>query len=111
VRALAVACPLFALAAPAAHAIDPVAATIDRTTGITSPPPAAMERAQDHLREQLGARALLQADPTAGTPRIVARLDGYLTQPSDRDPEAIALDYVREHAGAFGLDDSDLATL
>ena len=28
-----------------------------------------------------------------------------------RDPEAIALDYVRDHAAAFGLDGADLATL
>jgi extracellular elastinolytic metalloproteinase len=102
---------MLAVGAPAAHAIDPAAATVDRTTGLTGPPPAALERAQDRLRAELGARALLQVDPTAGTPRVVAQLDGHLTPPSPRAPEAIALDYVRAHGGAFGLDGSDLATL
>src|SRR4051794_8931227 len=70
-RALAAAALLSAVAAPSAHAIDPVAATVDRTTDPTGPPPAAMERAQDRLRRGLGSRALVQPDPTAGTPRIV----------------------------------------
>jgi extracellular elastinolytic metalloproteinase len=111
VRAFAAAATLLALGAPAAYAVDPEAAIVDRTTGLTGPPPAAMDRAQDRLRDQLGARALVQPDPTAGTPRIVARLDGFLTPPSNRAPEAIALDYVRDHAAAFGLDGADLSTL
>ncbi len=79
-RALAAAATALAIGAPAAEAVDPVAATVDRTTGVTDPPPA-MERAQDRLRNDLGARALVQPDETAGTPRIVARLDGFLTPP------------------------------
>jgi extracellular elastinolytic metalloproteinase len=110
-RALAAAVALVAFAAPTAEAADPVAATLDRTTGLTGPPPAALERAQDRLRRELGARALVQPDPTAGTPRIVARLDGFLTPASERDPEVIALAYVRDHAAAFGLDANDVAGL
>jgi extracellular elastinolytic metalloproteinase len=110
-RALAAAATLLAVAAPSADAVDPVAATLDRTAGLSGPPPAKLAQAQDRLRRDLGARALVQPDPTAGTPRIVARLDGFLTPPSRRDPADVALDYVRDHAAAFGLDGSDLATL
>jgi extracellular elastinolytic metalloproteinase len=109
--ALAVAAPILA-AAPIARAhTDGPAPTVDRTEQLRGSPPAALERAQKRLRDDLGALALVEPDPTAATPRIVARLDADLTGPSRRDPEAIALDYVREHLGAFGLDAADLATL
>ena len=43
--------------------------------------------------------------------RTVGRTDGLLTGPSSADPATVALDYVRAHADAFGLDGADLATL
>ena len=114
-RALAAAATLTAAAlatgAPA-RAADPVAATLDRTAEAAPAPVApATERARAQLRRSLGGRALLQSDRATGTPRIVARLDGFLTPPSDRRPVDVALGYVRAHADAFGLDAGDLRTL
>ena len=110
--ALAAVCSAGVLApGEAALGADPVGAVLDRTSTRSVDVPRATARAQDRLRRKLGARALLQPDPSTGTPRIVARLDGFLTSPSPRDPEMIALDYVREHVDAFGLDASDIAGL
>jgi hypothetical protein len=99
------------IAASQASAADPAGAVLDRTNdrpvGVTQQ----TARAQDGLRRTLGAWALVQSDPATGTARIVARLDGFLTAASPRDPESIALDYVREHADAFGLDAGAIASL
>ncbi len=50
-------------------------------------------------------------DPVTGTPHFVARLDGFLTEPSTDDPADVVLGYVREHPDVFGLDEDDLAGL
>jgi len=50
-------------------------------------------------------------DGMTGTPRLVARLDGFLTGPSRRSPEQVALGYVRLHLSALGLSRADLRTL
>ena len=52
--------------------------------------------------------ALLDIDPTTGTPRMLARLDGYLTGPSDGKPARIAMRFVRDNLAALGLERSDL---
>jgi extracellular elastinolytic metalloproteinase len=67
--------------------------------------------AQDALRRSLGLHGVVDVDPLTGTPRVVARLDGFLTGPSDRDAVDIALDYVRANEAVFGLDENDLAGL
>ena len=46
--------------------------------------------------------ALLDLDPSTGTPRLLGKLDGYLTKASDNSPRAITLSYVRQHAAALG---------
>jgi hypothetical protein len=109
VRASAAALAALSVAAPA-WAADPAATALDRTAAAPAPP-RTVAAAQDRLRRDLGARALLQKDPATATPRIVARLDGFLTGPSGRDPAAVALDYVGAHATAFGLDAAELAAL
>jgi extracellular elastinolytic metalloproteinase len=53
----------------------------------------------------------VEVDALTGTPREVARLDGFLTGPSDRGAKSVALDYVRAHARVFRLDADDLARL
>jgi extracellular elastinolytic metalloproteinase len=73
--------------------------------------PAGTPAARAALLDSLGLQGVFEADPVTGTPRVVARLDGFLTPPSGADPAAIALGYVREHAAAFGLEPADLATL
>jgi hypothetical protein len=66
---------------------------------------------QAALRTSLGAVAVVAVDPVTGTPRFVADLDGFLTEPSAADPADIVLGYVREHGDVFGLDEDDLAGL
>lgn len=56
------------------------------------------------LRGQLGAQGIVAIDAVTGTPRRVARLDGFLTAPSRKAPAKIVLDYVRAHAAVFGID-------
>src|SRR5688572_20088987 len=67
--------------------------------------------AQDALRRSLGLHGVVDVDPLTGTPRVVGRLDGFLTGPSDRDAVEIVLDYVRANPGVFKLDEDDLAGL
>ena len=50
------------------------------------------------------------ADPQTGTLRMVGRLDGFLTGASDRPASQVAMDYVRAHLRAFGLNRADLRT-
>lgn len=63
------------------------------------------------LRRSLGGQALVDIDPLTGTPRQVARVDGFLTAASTRPAASVALDYVRANRAVFGLSDADLATL
>jgi extracellular elastinolytic metalloproteinase len=67
--------------------------------------------AHDALRRALGPRGVLDLDPRTGTPRVVARLDGFLTGPSSRDAVDVVLDYVRARPGVFRLSEDDLAAL
>ena len=94
------------LAAPA-YAADP-----ERTAFDARPADAADAvpgQATRQLRRALGDQGLVSADPSTGTVRAAAKLDGALTRPSGRDGEDVALDYVREHARALGLARRDAA--
>jgi extracellular elastinolytic metalloproteinase len=62
------------------------------------------------LAQRLGVQGVVDADPTIGTLRFVGRLDGFLTGPSARPAETVAMDYVRGNLAAFGLSESDLRT-
>ena len=62
------------------------------------------------LRASLGRQAIVDIDGLTGTPRQVARLDGFLTGPSGKPAKTIALKYVRANLGAFGLTAADLAS-
>ncbi|MGH2997126.1 MAG: hypothetical protein ACRDM9_12500, partial [Gaiellaceae bacterium] len=73
--------------------------------------PAEPSNAQDALRRSLGLLGVVEVDSLTGTPRVVAKLDGFLTGPSSRDAKDVALDYVRAHADVFLLDAEDLAGL
>lgn len=72
--------------------------------------PASAAGAQS-LRQTLGSQGIFQIDRTTGTPRQVARLDGFLTGPSKAAPEKIARSYLAAHRQEFGLDAADLAGL
>ena len=72
---------------------------------------ASMRAAQAGLLHSLGFHGVVDVDRLTGTPRVVARLDGFLTGPMEGGAEEVALGYVREHADAFGLDAGDIAAL
>ncbi|WP_436523419.1 M36 family metallopeptidase [Actinoplanes sp. HUAS TT8] len=63
------------------------------------------------MRNTLGVQGIVDIDRATGTPRRVAKLDGFLTGPSRKKPTTIALDYVKAHPEVFGLDAAGLATL
>lgn len=82
-----------------------------RARGSAVIPDASVARAQRALANELGAQAVVDVDERTGTPRTVARLDGFLTGPSDAAPARVTLDYVRANLRAFGLSADDLAGL
>ncbi len=55
------------------------------------------------LRASLGTQGIVDIDNATGTPRRVAKLDGYLTAASSAKPETIARNYLLAHADVFGL--------
>jgi extracellular elastinolytic metalloproteinase len=67
--------------------------------------------AQLSLRASLGQSGVVDVDRVTGTPRVVAKLDGFLTGRSSAAGATIAMDYVRAHLAAFGLTQRDLSTL
>jgi hypothetical protein len=67
-------------------------------------------QARTALAGTLGKQAVVAADPATGSIRFLGRLDGYLTGPSARSAESIAMGYVRAHRAAFGLSAADLST-
>src|SRR5690242_10946575 len=56
------------------------------------------------LRNSLGVQGIVDIDTATGTPRRVARIDGYLTPASAQKPATVARDYVKAHSDVFGLD-------
>jgi extracellular elastinolytic metalloproteinase len=71
---------------------------------------ASTRQATQQLGRSLGAQGIVDMDGVTGTPRMVARLDGFLTAPSRQPARRIALDYVRSHLAALGLTRSDMGT-
>ncbi|GIG61432.1 hypothetical protein Lfu02_58040 [Longispora fulva] len=55
--------------------------------------------------------APVEIDPLTGTPRLVAPLDGFLTDPGRAEPAAVALGYLRDHPDLFGLSAREVAAL
>jgi len=94
------------VAAPA-----PAQPDFDARNGDRADIPAVTADAREALAKRLGAQAIIAADPVTGGLRSVGRTDGLLTGPSTADAATVALDYVRSHADAFGLDGADLAML
>jgi len=63
------------------------------------------------LKHSLGMQGIVSIDPLTGTPRQVARLDGFLTRASSKPAARIALDYVRGHDDVFRLGPAALQAL
>ncbi|BFU46036.1 M36 family metallopeptidase [Krasilnikovia sp. MM14-A1004] len=55
------------------------------------------------LRDQLGVQGIVDIDNATGTPRRVAKLDGFLTAASRKKPATIVRDYLKAHTDVFGL--------
>src|SRR5262249_39778736 len=53
---------------------------------------------------------VVDIDGLTGTPRQVAKLNGFLTGPSSAPARDVAMGYVRSHLDTFGLSTSDLRT-
>lgn len=63
------------------------------------------------LKDELGVEGIVDVDPLTSTPRMVGKLDGFLTQPSSAAARDIALTYVRGNAAAFGLEAEEVDRL
>ena len=71
----------------------------------------AQRAAVDRLQDSLGVQGIVSIDPLTGTPRQVARLDGFLTGRSTKSPARVALDYVRAHRDVFRLNSAAMNAL
>ncbi len=60
------------------------------------------------IRATLGDQGIVDMDPLTGTPRQVARLDGFLTGPSKKPALQVARNYLKAHADLFGVDPATL---
>ncbi len=90
---------------PAATLASLLLLGVSAATAARAPEPA------EDLRASLGLQGVVDVDPLTGTPRVVARLDGFLTEPSAGDAVDVVLGYVRANEAVFKLDDDDLAGL
>ena len=98
---------------PPARSASPSERTLDSRRPIASPRTsvAATASARAGLTSSLGRLGVFELDPRTGTPRVIARLDGFLTRPSARPPARVAIDFVADNLDAFGLNPGDLKTL
>ncbi len=71
---------------------------------------ASSRTATQQLRSKLGDQAIVEMDGTTGTVRIVARLNGFLTEASTKPAPQVVMDYVSSNLAALGLRRNDLAT-
>jgi hypothetical protein len=62
------------------------------------------------LRASLGPQTIVDIDGLTGTPRMVVRLDGFLTKRSKAPAARVAMRFVRQHRAAFGLRRADFST-
>ena len=110
---LAIVAALSALAAAAPASAAPPPRTertlpnVDRRPPDRGPVRPASERARAALARRLGDNAVVSTDRVTGALRLVARRHGFLTARRQAEPAQIALDYVRAHRDAFGLDGED----
>jgi extracellular elastinolytic metalloproteinase len=63
------------------------------------------------LEDALGSEGIVAVDPLTATPRMVGKLDGFLTGASGNSAQTVALEYVRANAAAFNLQAADISNL
>lgn len=107
-RALAVGAATALLLVAPASGDEPERDNFDARPIGASPPDAGVERARKQLRDRLGRFAALAVDPRTDTLRSIGRLDGFLTGPTGADGRVVALDYLHDHAEAFGIHAEDV---
>ncbi|MFL6131395.1 MAG: M36 family metallopeptidase [Nocardioidaceae bacterium] len=67
--------------------------------------------ATTRLKASLGGQSIVDIDGTTQTPRLVAKLNGFLTPPSSTSARLVTLHFVEQNRAALGLARRDLATL
>jgi extracellular elastinolytic metalloproteinase len=72
---------------------------------------AQQSKALNRLGKSLGRQAVISLDGVTRTPRMVARLDGFLSNKSSKSPRVIALRYIKNHRAALGMDASAVRAL
>ena len=80
-------------------------------SAVRAPVSAVANHARVRLKRALGAEGILKIDPLTGTPRVIARLDGFLSAPAAGTAEQIALGWARGHKAVLGLRAADFAGL
>jgi len=114
IAALAVACiGASSGAAAALRAVPPAGGRpgLDVRGGERTPVPGDVRSARHALAERLGIEAHVATDPVGGGIRVLNRTDGFLSGRHAGDPADVALAWVRDHAGVFGLTDAQIAAL
>lgn len=67
--------------------------------------------AQERFRDSLGTQGIVSVDPSTGTPKQVAKLNGFLTSAGKKAATDVVLGYVKAHPEIFHLSGADLGTL
>jgi hypothetical protein len=91
--------------APAANAYD-----VRHTQPLTSAL-APVTSAVSQLQKTLGLEGVVSIDPLTGTPRVIAKTDGFLTGPQTGTPRQIVRRYVLSHRSVLRLGAGDLQHL
>ena len=73
--------------------------------------PESVARAQRAFASGLGPQRIVEIDPLTGTPRWLARRDGYLSGPARGSARRVAMRWVRAHLNVLGLSSTDLRGL
>jgi hypothetical protein len=75
------------------------------------PATSAQIRGREELSDRLGRQGVLDFNERTNSARVVAKLDGFLTGPSDADAADIALGFVRANPETFGLSAAEIDRL
>ncbi|MBH0230296.1 M36 family metallopeptidase [Halobacillus yeomjeoni] len=65
-------------------------------------------KAADQLIEQVGAGVRVKWNSLFGTPSVIMKDQGYLTESSNKNAQTVAREWLKEHASIFGLSPADI---
>ncbi|MEU7904587.1 M36 family metallopeptidase [Actinoplanes sp. NPDC049118] len=89
-----------------ANATKSASVAVSRLNAVAEPDSPARK-----LRDKLGVQGIVDMDPATGTPRRVAKIDGFLTGPSHSNPAKVAMGYVKANPAVFGLSAAEVGQL